>query len=63
MDELNIEIYERDTLGDLTNILLKNGYTEISIKKELEQTKSCHGVTYNKNFYKVVAKEQEDEWS
>lgn len=61
MDEFSIEIYERDTLGDLTNILLKNGYTEIRIKKEFKRATNWRGVNYTKNFYKVVAGEQEDE--
>lgn len=61
MDELNIEIYERDTIGGLVDILIKNGYTVVGIKKEFKQAKNCRGVSYTKNFYKVVAKEQEDE--
>ena len=61
MDKLSIEIYERDTLGELVNILIKNGYTVIDIKKDFKQATNWRGVNYIKNFYTVVAKEQEDE--
>ena len=61
MDEFSIEIYERDTLGELVNILIKNGYTVVSIKKEFKQATNWRGVNYTENFYKVVAGEQEDE--